>query len=119
MFTENVFCGSDFNYSANLSLPNNMTWSVSSWLTTTDLANLYNGNTEIGNLTSNLQLITTNLSNNINYTLNIYAPANLTSQWIANSVSIMERVLFLNTVFVSNTGVTMIANTNIVRVLPA
>lgn len=119
MFTLDVLAGSDFNYTTNLALANNVSWTVNTFLTTTDNMPLYNGNSVIGNLTSNLQPIISTTPNSVNYKLNVSAPASLTMQWIANSVSVEERSLYMFTRFTSGSGSVILANTQILRVLAA
>lgn len=119
MFIQKIYAGADFVYTTNIALSNTESWTANAILTTTDLANLYNGNTQIGILEANLQPIVSNTPNSINYTLTLTAPGNTTAQWIANSVSIMERSLYLFTTFTSNTNNIIISNTDIIKVLAA
>jgi len=116
MFSQSVYAGADFSYTTNVALSNTASWSANAFLSTLDLQDVMNGNVEVGVLTANLSPITTNTPNSVNYSLTLTAPGNTTAQWIANSVSINERVLYLFVKFTSNTGALVYANTEQVRV---
>ena len=119
MYSQDVYAGADFSYSTNVALSNTMTWTANGLLTTLDLLDVFNGNSEIGVLTANLHPIATNTPNGVNFTLTLSAPGNTTAGWIANSVNTTERVLYLFTKFTSNTGATMAGNAAILRVKAA
>jgi hypothetical protein len=119
LFSQSVYAGEDFIYTSNVSLSNAYVWTANAFLTTLDLLDVFNGNSEIGILTTNLQPIINNTPNSVNYTLSLSAPGSLTSQWIANSVNINERVLYLFTKFTSNSGNIVTGNTAILRVMAA
>ena len=119
MYSQEVYAGSDFTYSSNIILSNTQTWTANAFLTTLDLLDVFNGNSEIGILNANLQPITTNTPNSINYSITLSAPGNTTSQWMANSININERVLYLFTKYTSNTGTTRSGNVVILRVKAA
>ena len=119
MFSQEVFAGADFTYTSNVSLSNSATWTANAFLTTLDLLDVFNGNSEIGLLTANLAPIVTNTPNATNYSLTLSASGSLTAQWIANSVNINERVLYLFTKFTSYTGAVQTVNTALLRVKAA
>ncbi len=111
------FAGDTFNYSTNVALSNTMLWTGNGILTTLDMNDIFDGsNVNVGQLTANLSPISNNLPNSVNYTLNLTANSYATQTWIANSVNINERKLYLFTKFTSNTGSIVHGNSAIIIV---
>jgi hypothetical protein len=106
-----IFAGDSFSYSSNVALDNTVTWTANAWLRTLDFSPIIDGNNvEVGILTANLNPISTNTPNSVNYTLTLSANVYATGVWIANSISTSERKLYLFTKYSSNTGISQHGN---------
>ena len=116
MFYYEIFAGDSFSLSMNVALSNTMSWIANGLITTLDINDIFISNTNVGQLTANLTPIVSNLPNTINYTLTLTANASATQTWMANSVSNIERKLYLFTKFISNTGIVVHGNSAILIV---
>jgi hypothetical protein len=117
MFDVYIFAGSTLNYSINVALSNSLTWSVNTQICDLDYNLLIDqNNTNIGICQCNLVPITSNFPNSTNYTLNISANTYQTQNFMANSINPNERVLIIQTIFTSNTGIVQEANDLYLRV---
>jgi hypothetical protein len=110
-----IYVSDTLTYTSNVALSNTMTWTANSVVVNLDYNLDANGN-NIGILTSNLSPIITNLPNTINYLLTVTANSNQTSAFLANTVNPAERVLILQTQFLSNTGLVQHANSQFLRI---
>jgi len=112
-----LFSGDTFTYSTNVALSNSYSWAANAQVVSLDLAPIVDvNNTNVGLLSCNLSSISTATPNAINYTLTYSANSYATTNWLANSVNLTERVLYLFTQFTSNTGIIQHSNVQIVKV---
>jgi hypothetical protein len=112
-----IYVSDTLTYTSNVALSNTMTWTANSVVVNLDYNYILDANgNNIGILTSNLSPIITNLPNTINYLLTVTANSNQTSAFLANTVNPAERVLILQTQFLSNTGLVQHANSQFLRI---
>lgn len=107
MYAIETFANDSFSYSANVSLSNNMTWTVNSHCINLDFNKILDSsNSDIGFLSTTLSPIVTTTPNSINYTYTMTALPSQTKNLGLNGINPAERVVIIQTKFTSNTGLT-------------
>jgi hypothetical protein len=114
-----VYANTPLNYTYNIALDNTLLWNAQTAVVTLDydfILDTANSNNNLSYINSIITDTNPNLPNPNNFALTISANSYQTQQYMASSFLENEKIMLIQTIFTSNSGVVLHANNIALRV---